>query len=58
MREEADFGDIYKKIIDGHFAPERERSEAALRTILGRLFDQEKTENPQNHAGPSRDPVV
>ena len=41
MREESDFSALYKKLIDGHFAPERQRAEAALFAVLSRLSDRE-----------------
>lgn len=41
MREEIDFSALYKKLIDGHFAPEQERAEAALFAVLSRLSEPE-----------------
>ena len=46
MREETDFSVLYKKLIDGHFAPEQERAQAALFAVLSRLSDQEPEEEP------------
>lgn len=46
MREEADFSVLYKKLIDGHFAPERQRAEAALFAVMSRLSEPEPVEEP------------
>ena len=45
MHEETDFSALYKKLIDGHFAPERERAEAALFAVLSRLSEEEPDED-------------
>ena len=37
MDGETGFGELYKKLIDGHFAPEQNRADAVLRALLGRL---------------------
>ena len=46
MREEADFSVLYKKLIDGHFAPEQQRAKAALFAVLSRLSEPEPDEEP------------
>lgn len=46
MREEADFSVLYKKLIDGHFAPEQQRAKAALFAVLSRLSESEPDEEP------------
>ena len=37
MEEDAGFAALYKKLIDGHFAPVPERGNTALQGILSRL---------------------
>ena len=39
MEAETEFAVLYKKLIDGHFAPEQQRAEAALFAVLSRLSD-------------------
>ena len=40
MGEESDFSALYKKLIDGHFAPERQRAQSALFAVLSRLSEE------------------
>ena len=37
MDQEDDFGALYKRLIDGHLAPDPARAEAALQALLSTL---------------------
>ena len=49
MDAEREFAALYKRLIDGHFAPEPTRAEAALRGLLDRLSDRD---SPGPHEKP------
>ena len=56
MREEIDFSVLYKKMIDGHFAPEQQRAKAAWSAVLSRLSEQEPAPEP-DPPEPSPEPI-
>ena len=51
MEHETDFAELYKRLIDAHFAPEPGRTEAALRRVLDRLSGEAAPEVPLENGG-------